>query len=574
MLGDQPDKARNPIKSAMKRRKTKTVQFGPPTYVDYTDVESTTDEEDAEDEYFAQQQQQQQQQRQQQQQLGEQAQHFQHSSDDEEMEDESAKVEPLKTRSQLREAKTEAKNQASGESGSSSKPMSRTSEDSLEVKASDGPKKSSDGTVRDSFFKDDCMETKKITLTPNLLRDDNELQTSSDPRDVKQRPSLDKLEKDSLLYRDDRKKKKEKERDRKPGGLRSFFSRRDRRRGDDDDDSFGKRSMDADAPEKDTEDEELQMSPERAPAPQRNPSRLHKQQPRTEPSPTRRPSNARESGVDIKSFLSEGRVNNVANVPPASMRLVESSPKASPEGSPRERPSRDPSPGAAKKNTPSKAPGGGEPRPQATGRAPSHAEIVDDDDPTGNLASEEAATPQQTRSAQPTQTSQKAESPVQVSPVSSANPPPLEEGEGEGDERERPSASSTPEPEPAEHEDAATAAATVTTSATTDVPDRKDATATPAPSSARTSWDDARLRAFFDSGADIRDLLVVVYDKTSVEPDALDDDEYFLHHPAAVSLFREQNAKLAEITTVSTRTSLVFFFFFPFPVHLDIFMGC
>lgn len=35
--------------------------------------------------------------------------------------------------------------------------------------------KSRKGTVRntDSFFKDDSVETRKITLTPNLLRDDS-----------------------------------------------------------------------------------------------------------------------------------------------------------------------------------------------------------------------------------------------------------------------------------------------------------------------------------------------------------------------------------------------------------------
>jgi hypothetical protein len=72
-------------------------------------------------------------------------------------------------------------------------------------------------------------------------------------------------------------------------------------------------------------------------------------------------------------------------------------------------------------------------------------------------------------------------------------------------------------------------------------------TATTASPTSRSSssWDDVGLRAFFDSGSDIRDLLVVVFDKTSVDPEPRSD------HPVATSLFREQNAKLAEITTVS-----------------------
>jgi hypothetical protein len=63
------------------------------------------------------------------------------------------------------------------------------------------------------------------------------------------------------------------------------------------------------------------------------------------------------------------------------------------------------------------------------------------------------------------------------------------------------------------------------------------------------SWDDIKLRAFFDESDHIRDLLAVIYDKTSVEPAGID-------HAVVGGLFREQNAKLAEITTVSRRLQL------------------
>lgn len=96
-------------------------------------------------------------------------------------------------------------------------------------------------------------------------------------------------------------------------------------------------------------------------------------------------------------------------------------------------------------------------------------------------------------------------------------------------EEDRVSPRSTPSPELIDHDDADTSG--LKSSAT--------------PSTARSeSWDDVSLRAFFDSGSDIRDLLVVVYDKNNVEPVGSE-------HPVAGSLFREQNAKLAEITTVS-----------------------
>jgi hypothetical protein len=47
--------------------------------------------------------------------------------------------------------------------------------------------RSRNGVVRntDSFFKDDTVETKKISLTPNLLRDDaNSSSATSDPKEV------------------------------------------------------------------------------------------------------------------------------------------------------------------------------------------------------------------------------------------------------------------------------------------------------------------------------------------------------------------------------------------------------
>ncbi|KAK3295837.1 uncharacterized protein B0H64DRAFT_323877 [Chaetomium fimeti] len=523
MLGDQQDKARNPIRSAMKRRK-KNVQFAAPTYVDYSDIDYSTEEEDADGELAQQQQ-------------GQQSQKAQQSTGDGEMHDETAKVEPLKPRSQTKQAKADSKRQEADDDTDANTTVSRAVEEAADVKT-DGPKKSSDGTVRDSFFKDDTVETKKITLTPNLLRDDNAPRASTESREVKQRPSLDKLDKDSIFSKDDKKKKKEKEKDKKPGGLRGFFSRKDKKsKGEDDDDSFGKRSMDADAPEKDIEEEESQGSPEKA-GPQRNPSKLQKQ-PRGEPSPTRRSNSVRENGVDVKSFLSEGRVNNVANVPPASMRLVESSPKASPQGSPRDqRPERDASP---VKSSLSKA-ARPEPRPVKSAIAKPRAEFDDLDsdedvapEPTRQAPVPEETTRQEPRDAQDNAAEASQPAPAIVQPTPIAAPavqiPARTAADGLSDSpvQDRVSPVSSPSPELIEHDDAADMAGS-----------HKMATT---PSTTRSeSWDDAGLRAFFDSGSDIRDLLLVVYDKNDV-------DDVGPDHPAAGSLFREQNAKLAEITT-------------------------
>ncbi|KAH8880460.1 hypothetical protein GQ53DRAFT_538536 [Thozetella sp. PMI_491] len=572
MLGDQAEKSRNPLKSAMKRTKRKTVQFAGNTYVDYSDIDYSTEEEDLEAEYLAQQQQQQSQQQQ-----AQQAQTAsQQANGDGELEDESAKVEPLKPRSVQKEVKIE-KQEVSTEADTAAKGPGRTSDEIFEVKSGDGPKKTSDGTVRDSFF-NETVETKKITLTPNLLRDDTAPRSSGDSKDLKQRPSLDKLEKDNPL-KDDKKKKDKKEKDKKPSAIRSFFSRKDKKtKGEDDDELLDKRSFDIDTSQdrEVAEDEDLQASPEKASGVQRQPSKLQKQQPRTEPSPTRKPGGGQqgERGMDLVTFLSEGKVNNVANVPPATMRVVDSDLQESIEPQQQQQPlgpARDSSPEASRKDDkstiakilPSRSQSGDrEPKPQKAVKAKSRVELDDFDSneedfapepqrpapvpderqrqqrptlpgayPDSYLSSQTGSSVQTERGA-PVKTTppqqhveRLSESPVQVSPANSNNPPPLMVDTSSQEEDH----SSRSSPELIEHEDA-------------DMRGNKDSITTSTSATTTSTWNDANLRAFFDSGTDIRDLLVVVYDKTNVEPVGPE-------HPVAGTLFKEQNAKLAEITT-------------------------
>src|ERR1700753_1478023 len=83
-----------------------------------------------------------------------------------------------------------------------------------------GPGKSRNGTVRntDSFFKDETVETRKITLTPNLLRDDNSSSSLRVVENIKERTSnsfdLDKADR----YKEDKKKEKK--------GVLGIFKRR------------------------------------------------------------------------------------------------------------------------------------------------------------------------------------------------------------------------------------------------------------------------------------------------------------------------------------------------------------
>ncbi|KAI0117530.1 hypothetical protein F4776DRAFT_656154 [Hypoxylon sp. NC0597] len=555
MLGDQAEKAKNPLKTAIRRRK-KTVMFTAPTYVDYSDIDYSTEEEDGDDEKQSQQQDSQQTQQQQEQQSSQQ------SANDILEDDESAKVEPLKTRGPQKQVKIESVKNDERDKGDSTA-SSEVRRDSNEIFDAKTERVTRNGTVRntDSFFKDETIETKKITLTPGLLRDDNEPRISSDSKDslLRQRPSLEKdLVPDK--HKDEKKKKdkEKKDKEKKPSAIRSFFSRKERKKSiDDDDDSFGKRSMEAaaDMTEKDSEEAQAvdaDSSPEKTAAPQRNPSKLQKNPSRTEPSPTRKPGGVTSQAATERGLMlaSEARSNNVANVPPATLRMVESDQLESQDRSSQKR---------ERSNSKSK-----EPKPQKVTKAKSRVELDDFDSPEEDetipeptrAAPEPRKQPSEDKPVRPilpgaypdsyisTQTSvsepseqttkgqhpiaeeRLSESPVQVSPVLSSNPPALMVDTSSQEDRSSPVSSPSPE--------------------LVDVDGRthgkQDSTTTSTSATTTSTWNDTNLRAFFDSSSDIRDLLVIVYDKNDVAPAGPD-------HPVVGTLFREQNARLAEITT-------------------------
>lgn len=604
MLGDQSDKTKNPIKTAMRRRK-KNVSFAAPTYVDYSDFDyDTEEEEEAEAEFYAQQQQQQQQQQAQQQSQQQTATTKPTTADEAAASDETAQVAPLRPRAQKSVQIVEPAN--SDTNDESPTKGNRTSEEIFETNGVEGPKRKADGTVRDSFFKDDTVETKKITLTPNLLRDDGTVRASTDSdKGVKQRPSFDKLDKE---IREEKKGKDKKEKEKK-GGFRSLFSRKDKKqKGGEDDDSLGKRSMDAvaEAPERESEDI---IDDQAGASPQRNPSKLHKQQPRVEPSLANKSGTVPRdtNGVDLSTFLNEGKLKNVSNVPPASMRLVE--PEAQdaqdnvqdPRGPDGVRSNlMDDSKPAASRSAATRSQSVDDTPPQAT-TAKSRMQIEDSDSDeddynetlrqmsaSGTKTQEQPQqkslqqertqqekpqqeTPQQEKplrptlpgtfpdsymSTQSTQSTQSnstitperppaatqrqdrlSESPIEVSPITpSGDKPPALVGDTSSQE-DHSSPVSSPSPELIDREEAG------------GTHRNQDSITTSTSTTTVSNWNDTSLREFFDSGTDIRDLLVVVYDKTDVEPVGPE-------HPVAGTLFKEQNAKLAEITTVSYDTSV------------------
>lgn len=532
MLGDTADKTKPTFKTAI-RKKKKTVTFTAPQYFEASDIDYSTEEEEEDDEIAPLQTGQQQ----------AQAQQAQQANDDG-VDDETAKVEPLKMKTQKPAAQAEDEDEANGVEG-------RSSDEIINGQADARVRTTKNGTVRntDSFFRDETVETKKITLTPNLLRDDNEPRDSNS-LEVRQRPSF---EKELMSDKQKKKEKKKEEKDKKPSAIRSFFSRKDRKKSvDDDDESAGKRSMD-DGEEETQATAGAEASQDKA-GPNRSPSKLQKQMPRTEPSPTRKNSGP---PLDDAQFA-QSTPKDVSSVPPAtSLRMVESPTLETVEEVPaKEEKSMLTKMKESKPVKLSKAKTRVElddfdssdddaeivtaPEPTKTAPVPEPAtQLVEDSDQddshfTENYTMVQPSAPQPQQRQQPQQQQQAApakqppsESPVPVSPIIS-NPPALVGDTSSQDERSSPVSSPSPE----------LVNGNIRGHQPQDSMTSTSATATPA-------WNDNNLRAFFDSGSEIRDLLTVVYDKSDVPQVGPD-------HPIAGSLFREQNAKLAEITTVST----------------------
>ncbi|KFY16805.1 hypothetical protein V492_01080, partial [Pseudogymnoascus sp. VKM F-4246] len=281
MLGDQADKPKNPLKKAIRRRNAKNVTFNQThTYVEASDVEYSSDEEDGENAYFA----------------------YHDEKTEEEnaaaKEEEAASAEQDPEKAVARDIKAAATDDSddSDADADANGDAARTSDEIFEGRP-EGSSKSRNGTVRntDSFFKDDTVETRKITITPNLLRDDSSAstRTSNESKEVRERRSLDKLEKDSASdkAKDKKAAKEKKEKDKKPGMLSGLFKRKDKKSKsteEDPDDLIigpGKASSErttSPAPSRDSEEvaaapaDDAAATRGRNGSPQRHPSKLQK----------------------------------------------------------------------------------------------------------------------------------------------------------------------------------------------------------------------------------------------------------------------------------------------------------
>lgn len=611
-LADQEDKQdkKNPLVKAITKRKAKNVTFNSVhNYVEASDVEYSSDED--EDNSFAYQQ--------------------DHDESSEANEDDITMTEP--ERAGVREV-------VDGEDGEE---VVRASSDSFE-----GPGRSRNGTVRntDSFFKDDTVETRKITITPNLLRDDSAGATrpSVDIAPLQSRVSLDKLQKDAPIADKSKDKKagkdkKEKaEKEKKPGMLSGLFKRKDKKRNLEDEDPeeliMGRK--------KDSKDSERTASPEKMSLEITNSNEDLTGRDRSNSSPLRHSKLQKsrsgenvgklQSVDEVKPLETHGGADSIrtvqsddTGVAPLSLRSrgdsVTSNPGRTSNDSVDSRSTTQSSLSRilhrSRSNSEQKH---SEPKPEKTKVAKQRVSMDADSDSEVEEINHErfvalqTAPPHQqapapvqytafspTRAEPPAPAAGRVLSPVNKllqRPIPGAFPDSyastqastdtmkrIEQGEpayqeedhdyqhyGErlsespievyGNEQqeehqrhaqqehdnrnpfanppdltsshdEAPSPSSTPSPELIEVTDSNTGSTVPAIETSGSGMEQKD------------TWNDANLREFFDDGEEVRDLLVMVYDKTGVEPAGAD-------HPVTGGLFRGENARLVDMTNVST----------------------
>ena len=291
MLGDTTEKSKNYLKNAMRRRNAKKVQFGGHSYVEASEHEYSSDEEDGPDKVYTNGD-------------GPTSEEVNGNGTTQESQDQDEiAVAPLNVhgpgkdrRSPSPEKKDVPEETGEDEARRKGVDQVRPNEEALDkqgirklssiellrLKFSPGPSKSRLGTIRntDSFFKDEVTETRKITLTPGLLRDDGAVVRSIDGKERGGSFEILDTGKTSLEKNRDDKKKKEK----KPGMLSGLFKKKDKKT---------KGTGDTGSPQKVSEElsrdsptiESEETSPTTTPPPQRKLSngKLHKLPPASSP---------------------------------------------------------------------------------------------------------------------------------------------------------------------------------------------------------------------------------------------------------------------------------------------------
>lgn len=542
MLGDNPEKTKNPLKKAMRRRNAKTVNFAPPTYYEpdeqvWSDEEEDQEGEDAHAENASTQQSQQQAQQGQQTQQNkelEQGDYAQHPNQTNQV-SEQQRAQPASATIHRIDSDNETEDD---EPSSPVKSDARTST-STPTSPQDNVQRSRKGVVRntDSFFKDDSVETKKISLTPHLLRGDsaNAIMTEQEP---KQRPSLDTF--DKLVTEDKPKDSKKKE---KKGMLSGLFKRKDK----------GSKSSKQESDETDRISEDSNRSPQSKESmdsdlgPERKPSKLQKthptgQSPKTSPVETRSPVKDTPIAAPITQQHGPGLVQKPVVPQPAIQQpppnsIVEQSQQPTKPPPSDKRSMFAPITGALRSKNSSQDMGETPIKPIYSKRAKERFAIDESDSDEGTTGTAQSSVLH--RSISPLDdhnvNNGRPDSDTRVSPI----------GDYVAVNAHPPLARQPVSNQPIEEQQATMAAAPTSPSEQTASTSKRSPsipTHTPSTSRSTPTWSDASLRVYMDNDQDIRDLLVIVHDKTNVVPVGAD-------HPLMNGLFAPERTKLADMQT-------------------------
>ncbi|RMY73550.1 hypothetical protein D0863_03793 [Hortaea werneckii] len=581
MLGDNSEKSRNPLKKAMRRRNAKTVQFAAPTYVEASDYDYSTEDEEAA------------------------AVDVNQSQDAAHVEDAQQQ---LNGESEPRESVDSRTSE--DEEGRTSTPTKRASFDreqaathnytpsiddpesspKLVDKTEAAPLKSRKGTPRnaDSFLKDDSIETKKITITPGLLREDN-MSVKSASSESARGNSLENLVKtpsptEQRTEPPNKKETKEKKKEKQKGGMLSgLFKKKDKK-----DKKAAKEDV-VNGNESDMEkasNEFQRASPRGSPLQsggnspidragavqagkqQQTPPDGNLQKPKQQPvkaaSPVQEPAKEAENRAFVAELPGDEAAQEMAvewNDHAQYQRQLQAQAQVEKEG------------GILSPIKNVLSPSSAEPKPKKAKRSKNRVELDDFDESPTEDDEEEGPNPfkeqEERQRANSKEEERLSESPVEVMPGTFMHgteivhiPTPGDGAEESSSEEDGPeSLTSSPSiiehpPEPHEEserrdavdseDDEETPKGSRSPDADTEIEKQQepqrglsvdssvgDGASRLSPNSAATSWSDSSLRAWYDDGSEVKDMLTMIHDRANTVPVNHD-------HPMMVGLFAEE----------------------------------
>ncbi|KAJ5554120.1 hypothetical protein N7513_004079 [Penicillium frequentans] len=499
MLGDNNEKSKNPLKKAMRRRNAKTVNFAPPTYIEASDVEYSSDEDSEHGDFFN----------------DDETETVESEEGDSQDQSEDITVEPLRPKGQKEKSTEQADIRGSTDKEDSERTSYDPRRSSEEFFDPEEPtvSRSRNGTVRntDSFFKDDTAEPKKISLTPNLLRDESNNNGNSNSllHEWKEgRGSFETTDKASSPQ--DKVKEDKKRKEKKPGMLSGLFKRKDKKTKSPEDDFEETLTSPTESTFSQSKTSMESFDSKSSRSQRQTGNKLQKSQPTTmsptstEPATEASQSIRRVASQEATSF-EETRgavISPTGQQSPSKESFVTPMESQDPFASPVERPSSE-----------AQWRGAYESPSQTAPSQPSVASPPQRFVPTLVTARPEPEP--------------EPESPVGVSPME-GHIPILAPGLTADAVRRAHSISPLSPPSSPE----------------ADTHDLKSSEATPGSldtlSVDTPTWSDASLRSYLDEENDIRDLFIIVHDKTNIPPAGVD-------HPVTGRLFKEESKRLKEM---------------------------